>query len=140
MSEIEPDPLTGKPKATALLRATSGKARSGLPIVLLIRCADDKTDVWISWRDFLDSDDRVVVTTRLGAGTASDDYWDNSTDKTSTFFPGSNENHIAYVKALLGESQLVARTTPYNESPVTAVFDLTGIDKAVAKIREACEW
>ena len=34
---------------------------------------------------------------------------------------------------------MVAQVTPYNENPITAVFDLTGVEEVVAQILEACE-
>jgi hypothetical protein len=33
-----------------------------------------------------------------------------------------------------------ARVTPYNAAPITAVFDLTGIEQAAAGVRASCNW
>lgn len=58
-----------------------------------------------------------------------------SSDNSATFYPGDHEELI---KRLAVSKRLVARTQPYNESPVTAVFDLTSIREAVTPVREAC--
>jgi type VI secretion system protein VasI len=35
---------------------------------------------------------------------------------------------------------LVAQITPYNESPVTAIFDTSGLENAIKPLRETCNW
>ena len=32
------------------------------------------------------------------------------------------------------------QTTPFNEAPSLAVFDLTGARDAIAQVAEVCEW
>ena len=38
---------------------------------------------------------------------------------------------VAFIRELMAADRFVAQVTPYNESPVTAVFELTGLPTAV---------
>jgi hypothetical protein len=38
------------------------------------------------------------------------------------------------------ETQFIARTTPDGRAPITATFDISGVENAVANVREACGW
>jgi type VI secretion system protein VasI len=35
---------------------------------------------------------------------------------------------------------LVAETTPYNESPITAIFVVKGLSEKIPPLRAACGW
>ena len=95
----------------------------------------------------------------MGADEAIDWYLPLSNDKMLTFV---NESYVAsehLVAGLLSEMPrqqdveaflrslvraerptLVAQTTPYNENPMTAVFDLTGAADAIGQLADLCEW
>ena len=73
--------------------------------------------------------------TRIGDGPVTTDNWFNTTE-TETGYGGSD---VAFIKSLFGETQLVLRTTTI-DGTITAVFDITGIENAVASVREACGW
>jgi hypothetical protein len=45
----------------------------------------------------------------------------------------------AFIESLFGETRLVAQLTS-ESGPVTAVFDIAGIEHAVANVRETCGW
>lgn len=47
---------------------------------------------------------------------------------------------IPAIKRLFGKETLLVRFTPFNESPVTAEFNITGVENAVETLREACNW
>src|SRR5256885_9506138 len=75
------------------------------------------------------------VITRLGAGEAKNQKWPLSTDNKATFYPG---DAAAFLEQLLAANRFVAQTTPYSESPITAVFDVAGLSAAVKPLREVC--
>ncbi|MFT7526708.1 MAG: hypothetical protein ACI9LY_001859 [Arenicella sp.] len=52
----------------------------------------------------------------------------------------SNVKVLIALSDVLGESKAVFQTTPYNESPVTAIFDISGIDNAIKPIQSNCGW
>ncbi|EKK98854.1 hypothetical protein VCHC41B1_3364 [Vibrio cholerae HC-41B1] len=36
--------------------------------------------------------------------------------------------------------KLVAQITPYNENPLTAIFDTAGLSNALLPLRKTCNW
>ena len=44
----------------------------------------------------------------------------------------------AWIKRLKDADRFVAQVRPYNENPITAVFDLTGMEEGVAQVLDAC--
>jgi hypothetical protein len=129
------NPLTDSPLVTLVLQANSGGLMSTPALVL--RCRDNKTEVYINWNQYLGSDDLVRVTSRVGTGKASTDSWPASTDNEATFYPAS---YVGLIKRLINADRFVAQVTPYNESPVTAVFELAGLSEKVTPLRRACHW
>src|SRR5690606_7558704 len=128
------DPLTDKSVYTAVLLAASGKGRFGDPIVLMVRCADNKTEMYINWQSYLGRD-RIRTTYRLGKDKAQTANWTTSTDHKAAFFPGTP---IPMLKRLIETDSFVANVTPYSESPVSAVFNTEGAETALADIRTGC--
>ena len=129
------NPIDDTRTVALLLRSASGTSRGGQPIGLILRCQSGDTTVFINWSDYLGSEANVL--TRVGTDEAATRRWSLSTDSQATFAPGNN---IEFIQRLLGADRLVAQVTPYSESPVTAIFDLTGIETALAPLREACGW
>lgn len=136
IGDIEQDPLTDEATALVYLESESGTSAFGNPVVLIIRCSNGATELFINWRDYLGSDP-PRVTTRIGDTPAETDLWDLSTSNDATFYPGRD---VGYIRSMFGETTFVAQTQPYNEGNVTAVFNITGIEDALVNVREACSW
>jgi type VI secretion system protein VasI len=77
------------------------------------------------------------VLTRLGQEQASTEEWSLSTDSKATFYPG---NPVPYIKKMMVNDSFVAQVTPYNESPVTATFDIKGLARAIEPLIQTCHW
>ena len=118
-----------------MLLAGSGTSAWGSRVVLVLRCKSNKTEAYINWRDYLGSE--AHVTWRIGAEDARTGRWVLSTDEKATFYPYDD---IAFIRQLLNADRLVAQVTPYSETPVTAVFDLTGLTNVIIPLQEACGW
>ena len=123
------DPMDDSPRVFALLDAQKQDIFSD--ITLIARCSSNRTEVYVDWDDYL-ADDRQTVAYRFPPTSMRQERWSVSTDNTATF--------ASRPIPLLVSQQLVMRTTPYNESPVTAIFDLTGARHAIGKVAEACNW
>ncbi|HHU93732.1 MAG TPA: DNA primase [Alcaligenaceae bacterium] len=138
ITNTQTDPLTDKSIYTSLLIADQGKGKYGDTIALLVRCQNNKTEMYIDWESFLGSDD-IRTTYRVGKNPAKTSNWHLSTDKKAAFFP---DTPIPTLKEFISveDPSFVANVTPYNESPVTAVFDITGAEEALADIRKGCNW
>lgn len=133
---IDTNPIDDTKTVTLYLLADSGKSSMlGQPVVLFIRCKSLETNVFINWRDYLGSE--ATVLTRIGKEKAETRNWNLSTDSQATFLP---TNEVDFLNKLLIVDSFVAQVTPYNESPVTAIFDVKGLSNAITPLRETCNW
>ena len=106
----------------------------GLSARLILRCKQGEAEVYINWANYLGSDATPVLT-RLGEAKAETRRWPLSTDHRATFYPGDD---AGFIRQLLSVERLVAQVTPYSESPVTAVFDLRGLNNAITPLKATC--
>lgn len=132
--EIKVNPIDDSKTVTLILVADDGKSRWNRPVVLLARCLSNETDLLIGWNDYLGREASVL--TRVGSEEAVTRRWTMSTDSKATFHP----QPIAFIKSMMEADSLVAQVTPYNDSPVTAVFDIKGLSEAIKPLRETCNW
>jgi len=128
------NPLDDTRTVALSLGATTGESRYGDPVVLVIRCQSGKINAFINWSSYLGLE-QTPVTTRLGAGETKTQRWPLSTDNKASFYPGDAG---AFLEQLLSADRFVAQTTPYSESPITAVVELAGLSAAVKPLREVC--
>lgn len=134
-SEI--DPMTDKPKHFASLTAKSGEGMFGKQIFLLVRCVQNKTDAIIMWNTILGIGDTPKVTYRLDKNKPTSSSWHKSTSSNATFYPGSP---VKFLKQLMEAKSMVASVDTFSSGPLTAVFDLTGMETAMKDIRKECNW
>jgi type VI secretion system protein VasI len=136
------NPLDDSTTATAVLEASEGKSQWGKGVILVARCMSNKTEAYVNWNDYLGDDDDSVyrerkrITYRLDSSKAISVLWGTSTDRKAVFV----DKAISFLKQLVQSDQLVMQTTPYNESPVTAIFNLEGALAAIRPIAETCHW
>lgn len=129
------NPLNDENVYYAIVPASQGESRFRKPISLTVRCSKNKTELYINWNDYLGREASTAL--RIDKDPASTNTWALSTDKQSAFYPGSP---VKLLKRIAESSTVVANVTPYNANPVTAVFDTTGANIALADIRKACGW
>lgn len=130
------DPIDDSRVVLATLRADSGVSRvGGEPVALSVRCKSNKTEFFINWHSYVT--DSTLVTHRFDKEEPVSKTWASSTDKTASFYYGSG---VEIAKKLMTADRFVVRTTPYNENPVTAIFDTRGLSAAIEPLREACGW
>ncbi len=112
------------------------------PVELRIRCLSNVTSV------FLETGCYMASGTNRADGDVSFQIEDSETsvarmtagpDGRSLGF-WSGDRAIPFIRALLGKSVLSVRMTPHSDDPISAVFDLRGIDTAIAPARTACGW
>jgi type VI secretion system protein VasI len=135
ITSTETDPLTDKSIYFAQIDATEGKGRFGDRISMTVRCKKGKTEAYIDWATFLGSDE-IRVTSRVDKSTAITNSWSLSTDHKASFMPQAANT----LKKFVGATSFVVNLTPYSESPITALFDITGAEEAFADIRRECKW
>lgn len=130
------NPLNDTRRVSLMLSASSGQSRLGRPVVLVLRCQNSKTEAYVAWGSYI-SDEGGVVISRIGTDQPETGRWHVSGDNTATFYP---KDAVQFIQRLMKTGQLVVQTTPYNENPIQAVFDLTGLLTAVQPLRAACGW
>lgn len=132
--EISKNPIDDTKTVILALVADSGTSKWNKPIVLLVRCQSKYTELFINWGSYLG--DRAVVLSRIGDNQADSYAWNLSSDKIASFYP----KPIPFLKEMMSSNKYVAQLTPYNESPITAIFDTTGMENAIKPLRETCGW
>ena len=132
---VDTNPIDDSTTVTLVLPSESGKSRWGRPINLVARCKSNTTELYINWNDYLGSE--AKVTTRVGDMAANTKNWSLSTDSQATFYPRGD---IGFLKEMMRADRLVAQVTPYNENPVTAIFDTAGMENAIEPLRTTCNW
>ena len=137
------NPIDDSITVTALLEADSGKSSRGETVYFVARCKSNKTEVYINWQDYLGDDSSSVyekwkhVTVRIGNLESEQQKWSISTDNNATFAPTWAGDLL---KKMSEHQRLIVQTTPYNENPVTALFDTSGMAARLAPLAETCGW
>ncbi|MEL8521737.1 type VI secretion protein [Escherichia coli] len=60
-----------------------------------------------------------------------------SSNTTAVFYT-SNDHH--FIRKLSNSNYMYTKITPYNESPVSATFNLNGLSNALKPLQAACNW
>ncbi|WP_157420041.1 type VI secretion system-associated protein TagO [Oceanisphaera avium] len=132
--DIKVDPIDDSKTVHIALTADSGNSRYGKPIQLLANCDSDQTELLIDWQIYLGSEAKVTL--RIGDHPAHTTKWKLSSNRQQSF----NTAPIETLKTMLQAEQMAAQTTPFNQQPSTAIFDLRGLDEAIKPLRAACNW
>ncbi|PTY36850.1 hypothetical protein BGP77_06065 [Saccharospirillum sp. MSK14-1] len=147
--EATSDPLTGQTEHQLTIRSAQGLNGRGDPIVLLWQCdstAPGRYTLTLRWEDFLPSG-RPEVTTRLGQQAPVTGRWQAGSYRESSILDGPDTGFtltefVTQVAAQIdaGHTTMVFRTRPYNDDPITAVFDFTGFTEVVEPMRQSCRF
>lgn len=114
----------------------------GGKIGLVVRCMENRTVLYFNTGCHMassDYSDYGDITYRIDQEKARTVSGDASTDNRALGL-WSGPKAIPIIKQMMGKSSLVARMTPYSESPFTATFDIFGFEAAAVPLREACGW
>jgi type VI secretion system protein VasI len=117
------------------LVADSGTGTFGEPVRLVIRFQSGETEVYITWNAYLGDD--VLVTSRVGKQSAETAKWTESSDSKASFYPNDPKELI---RQLQDSDVYVAKVTPFNENPITAIFDIRGLKNISSKYADKLEW
>jgi type VI secretion system protein VasI len=133
------NPIDDSETVFLALSASQGASAYGQPVVMILRCQSKSFELFISWNDYLASDGDIGdewknVIVRHGSSDATTERWSTSTDQKATF----SSDPKRHLKELLRNTSFVAQVTPYNSSPITAVFDTSGIIEAAKPLMEVC--
>lgn len=132
--------------SSAVVLATVAKNSGGSPDgsgawpVLIVRCADERTFIYVNWNRVVDIGGRstVEVDIQVDDGEPNRSYWSRYTDHRTTGFWSSRAS-VAFAKELFGKSSLVAKLNE-EDSAFSAQFNISGLEPAVTPLRQACDW
>ncbi len=111
------------------------------PATLVLRCSENKTVIYINTTCHLASGTGGYgqVTYRFDDNSAETREFSDSTDNRALGL-WSGGKSIPLINKMFGNSSALFRFTPYGDSPVTARFDISGLEEAITPLREACHW
>lgn len=135
LAEVDINPMDDSKTVVFVLMASEGKSSWGKIPILVLRYKSGETSVYVKWQDYLGSE--AYVTCRIGSDKPQRKRWPLSTNSKATFYPDSPEGFIA---RLLTVEKLVLQVTPYSETPVTAVFDVRGLQETAEPYNDIHGW
>ena len=92
---------------TLSLVADLGQTKFGKPVVVVLRCQSNMTEIYIARNEFLGLEAQPVRT-RVGIDEATTMDWSLSPDKQATFYPRGD---ISFIKSLMNSEQLALETS-----------------------------
>lgn len=110
-------------------------------LLMMLRCQENTTSAFIIWADHFMSDHQGKgrVSYRIDDRPAGRVNMTASTDNQALGL-WNGGSAIPFIKRLFDGDELYVRATPFSESPVEAVFPITGVEDAIEPLREACNW
>ncbi|WP_316014235.1 type VI secretion system-associated protein TagO [Roseobacter sp. HKCCA0434] len=140
--DTSPD-ADGTPMIALRLAALSGASAFGDPVELVARCRANTTQMFVRWHSYLGTDGAEGTTATKRVTLALDDAaeatqdWPVSADVEATFTP---EWAGGLLRQMAEAERLRIAVTPYDGTRITALFDLRGLEAAIAPLTEACNW
>ena len=130
------NPVDNTKTTIMFLAAESGKSKRGDVPDLIIRCKSNEINLYINWNEFLSTDD-IKILTRMGDEKAEIKKWKPSFCKEKSFYPDSS---VKFIRRMFKKNKFLAQVTPYGESPITAVFNTSGMKNIIKPLQENCGW
>ncbi|WP_156932700.1 hypothetical protein [Rhizobium sp. IBUN] len=136
------DPMTDQKIVTMTLVAEDVDAIDLDPVTLILQCSKENGAAGIAWQHRFLGGEKIgefttkEMTLRIDKGQPFAEDWQVLDDGTTTRIP-SVERLITRVREA---ERFVVQTTPYNELPIAAVFDVRGVKDALLAHRPECDW
>ncbi|MFY2735933.1 type VI secretion system-associated protein TagO [Pseudocitrobacter faecalis] len=102
---------------------------------LVLRCMNSKTDVFLSFDDYLGIDD-PKITVRFDDAKAVSSRWAGGEGGDSAFSP----QPIKFLKAMASHKKVIFGFEPYGSVTQVAEFDLSLSDEALQEVSKSCNW
>ncbi len=107
---------------------------------VLLRCMENTTSLILNTSEFMsDTQGFGRVDFRVDDKKAQRLNMIGSTDNRALGL-WNGRRSIPVIKSMFDGEKLTLRFTPYNENPITATFNIQGVENAVAELRETCNW
>jgi type VI secretion system protein VasI len=132
---VEKDPLNDSLTTLVSTASVKGKNRRGQKLKLGIRCMNKEQEFFVGWGVYIERESSLI-TTRVRDEEAFDAHWAVSTHKQSTSYPHASD----LIQKVRAGGSLVVQVVPYNENPITATFNMGGLDKVLKGVKNECGW
>lgn len=119
----------------------SGRFGSPGPATLMLRCLENTTNLLVKVNDHFLADIQGYgnVRYRIDDRQAAILRMRESTDNEALgLWTGGQA--IPVIRRMFGHDQVTMQITPFNQSPVTVTFPITGLQEAIVPLRKACHW
>ncbi|MDC9588354.1 type VI secretion system-associated protein TagO [Xenorhabdus sp. XENO-10] len=126
----EENKLTDQTDYYAILPATDRD------VSLVLRCQNNKTEAYLSMKDYMGGGHGSKVTLRLDKGKPIVQTWGMGERGTSLFAPKS----LQLIQSLVGKKNMIVGYEPYGKSQTIAEFNIDNIDVIATSISSACNW
>jgi len=151
----EIDPMSDKVIITFTLKNEDSGIINDLPVYLVLRYKNKKTDIYIDWNRGLKPfyETLIYVHTRFGDNKPSMYGWnttnslrhsiaealfgEQSAVSQYTFYPRSE---IKFIRNLMDNDRFIAQIKGKNKMDLTAVFDVKGLKKAIEPCNDILHW
>lgn len=130
---VKENPIDDSRTITLYLESSNVNPPREKPVYLFLRCRGGEMTAYITWNRALANGETMI---RLGKGEAQREYWNLSSDAEATFYPDETEDLI---EDLMANELLTAQVNPPDSVPMTAVFELSGLIRAIVPLREGCD-
>ena len=119
------------------------RLRQEAPARLQLRCLENTTALYVAFNDHHMASspyhDWGHVVIRIDSQQARTIKMSESTDNRLLGLFRGNQS-IPVIRSMFGGEQLLVRATPFGGAPITVTFDITGLEKEIAPLRQACNW
>lgn len=132
---LEKDPLDDSQTTHLFLVSDSGSNYKNDKPVLNVRCMGKKQELYINWDTFVASD-YASIKMRIDDKEPFQEDMNMSTNNEATFTQYADK----YIKELRVGKKFVAQVVPFGANPITAIFSLNGLDKALRRVENECGW
>lgn len=132
--DIRESPLNDEKEVT-LMKMSDENANTRSPAFLIFRCERNSTEAYVSWREYIGSDN-MKVSYRTDKDEAKTVWWNPSSNGQATFIP----KPISFINSLEGKNSIYIEAEKYRGGRVSGTFDLTGLQEAIIPLRGACNW
>lgn len=133
------DPINDAQNVAFSLTASTGESRFNKKPELVARCVNGVLDVFVVWHDFLGlaGEERGAEMRFDSTPAEMRSWWISDAQHSSFYTPGKGGELL---KEMLQADRLILRTTPYNSTPITATFNLTGVGNVLPILSRFCDF
>jgi type VI secretion system protein VasI len=104
--------------------------------LLIFRCRRNRTEAFISPREFLGSVDPIDILVRIGDRPATSQRWNPSTTGRAAF----STNPIEFIRSVQAVDVLRMEISPRHSGRISLRFETRGLREVIGPLQAACNW